>query len=308
MLHYSVACAASNPGCEAQGWVPGQLPNALNPGCYDVTYWVPISDNYNQIGDRHIYDICIADPDYAITWDDEHDNTTEMHSLSGHVVHDLTIERTISQKGEYNTICLPISLSASEIAACVLNKFIIQEFTGVSVVGANGSLMKVNVRNVSSIEAGKPYFARYDTLTFGHAADDYITSLHITDAHVGAYQPNNTVTTHADFIGTLKPTAFEANNTSLLFVAANNTLKWSTTGNPIKGFRAYFHMKTANQATSPVRYGMPARIAEQTDETTELENIIIYEEQNSAQKVLHNGHIYILRGDNMYTIDGQLVK
>lgn len=281
------------------------IPQAIAPGTYRVHYGVNGGNNYSgNYSDSYYVDVTIDGPD-AITWNDDVDNSVEMSQLDGYPVAGLTINRAVTRAGDYNTICMPFSLSAGEIAASPLAEFIIQEFTGISVLAQNGGLMKLNVRNTNHIEAGVPYLMRYDTTRYGKPAN--LSSMTFSNVEIDN-TIHNVATDLADYIGTLNPSEFPLSDPNYLFVAANNVLKWSTLTDRIKAFRAYFHIKAADQANSPVRRGMTARIVEHTEVATDIDRIIVNEEGTIAQKVLLNGQMYILREDKVYTVDGQLVK
>lgn len=69
--------------------------------------------------------------------------------------------RTIYVDGDWNTLTLPFSLTAAEIAASPLAELTIKELNGsTSGLDGNGKLT-LNFANATEIEAGKPYIARW---------------------------------------------------------------------------------------------------------------------------------------------------
>ena len=69
--------------------------------------------------------------------------------------------RTIYVDGDWNTLTLPFSLTAAEIAASPLAELTIKELNG-STSGLDGAgKLTLNFTNATEIEAGKPYIARW---------------------------------------------------------------------------------------------------------------------------------------------------
>ena len=101
------------------------------------------------------------------------------------------------------------------------------------------------------------------------------------------------------YTGVLAPTTIP--DGSVLLVADNRLAQ--STGGEMKGMRGFFTAKIQSLE-------MPAvvRITSRDGVTTYLDAINMTTESKTATKVLHNGQIYILRGDEIYTLTGARVK
>lgn len=101
------------------------------------------------------------------------------------------------------------------------------------------------------------------------------------------------------YTGVLAPTTIP--DGSVLLVA-DNRLAQSTSGE-MKGMRGFFTAKI-----QPLEMPAVVRINSRDGVTTYLDAINMTTESKTATKVLHNGNIYILRGDEIYTLTGARVK
>ena len=157
---------------------------------------------------------------YDYTFDDTKDCTPTLDKNKS-----VKITRKMA-KDQLNTICLPFDLSAEQIATTFGEGTEVYEFLGVE----NSVLYFMTV---DEMNATKPYLIKpaedKSELTF-----DKIDV--ITDEAASA----STEDEGFQLIGTYSPATLATDGTNL-FLAAGAQLKMpSTTGNTIKGFRAYF--------------------------------------------------------------------
>jgi hypothetical protein len=101
------------------------------------------------------------------------------------------------------------------------------------------------------------------------------------------------------YTGVLAPTTIP--DGSVLLVADNRLAQ--STGGEMKGMRGFFTAKI-----QPLEMPAVVRINSRDGVTTYLDAINMTTESKTATKVLHNGQIYILRGDEIYTLTGARVK
>jgi hypothetical protein len=87
---------------------------------------------------------------------------------------------------------------------------------------------------------------------------------------------------------------------------ADNRLAKLTSSGTILGLRAYFNGSEIPDDLSPKQ--MIIKLTEKDGVVTYLDNIETPQQGASAIKILQNGQIYILRGDEVYTITGHRVK
>ena len=93
----------------------------------------------------------------------QHDGRSEYVWLNG---------RTLLKDGSLNTLCLPFSMSAAEIAASPLAGALIKAFDSESVRVANDVLM-MGFTNVTEIVAGRPYVVRWTPVLVIRSTEDW---------------------------------------------------------------------------------------------------------------------------------------
>ena len=114
----------------------------------------------------------------------------------------------------------------------------------------------------------------------------------------GSNVAQSAVTMH----GILRPTELQADDKSILFLVANNNLAWANVTANMNGMRAYFKVNEPSLLSARTR----AYIRREPTVTTDMENITTTETE--IKKVIYNNNLYILRGDEVYTIQGTKVK
>ena len=177
--------------------------------------------------------------------------------------------RTLVKDGDWNTLCLPFSLDADEIAASPLAGATIMKldvtgyynaaghrypyddasFTNTGFDAATGTLT-LYFQPVTAIEDGTPYLIKW-------ATGDPITDLTFNDVMM-TNTPKASVSEDrkVSFQGTFSTTALPVDDKSNLFLGAANTLYYpnGSNANPADGnyyvnaFRGYFHVDLAGGA------------------------------------------------------------
>jgi hypothetical protein len=225
--------------------------------------------------------------------------------------HNLTITRKL-QAGMYNTICLPFDVNLTGLADNNDYKHPLKdadayEFAGTTTSTYNESGEPVTVLNfnkVTLLRAGIPYLIKLkgdadvtDVMPFTGVACD--TTLHPSVGGGLIFQP------------TINPTTVPEGS---LILVANNRLALTTEEGGMLGMRGYFMIDPTNPLLAD-------DIAEQAKDgrvylsfhkpvTTSVPLAPEAEQpkQPKVRKVMYNGQIYILRGDEVYTITGHRVK
>ena len=95
----------------------------------------------------------------AVELIDNADNSTVINNNHGRTSTVTLSGRTIYKDGEWNTLCLPFSLTAEEIAASPLADLTIKKLNG-SESGLAGGTLTLNFEDATEIEAGKPYIVK----------------------------------------------------------------------------------------------------------------------------------------------------
>ena len=225
------------------------------------------------------------------------DNETRLAALVGQTVN-VTIKRPLPLNGDYSTICLPFNLSASQIAdpECPLHGFVIKEFEHSE---EKEEAVDLYLRQVTSIEAGKPYFVRYA----GATSDARLTPLTFRNVKITRSTPvelagSDGVQPH----GIFNPHALTGGDNTTFFLSSNNTLYWPSANGTINGFRAYVHIEPSSALGRAIHRGAPVRIREAENSATGIESVLPSEVR--CQKVLREGQIIIIRDGKEFNAQG----
>ena len=169
---------------------------------------------------------------------DNADNANTIDVMEVASTNDITLSgRTLYKDGEWNTICLPFDLSAEQIAASPLAGCALQElFTEDTGFNASTGTLTLNFKDVTAIEAGKPYLIKWES-------GDNITDPVFTGVSVSSYSHDATSNDgKVKFCGIYKPVELEAGDKSIFYLGANNQLYWPSKARNMNAFRAYFRV------------------------------------------------------------------
>lgn len=202
-----------------------------------------------------------------------------------------TYSRTVTP-GKYGTICLERTSTALEGATfywpAYKNK-------------AEGVVDYIVLEEVETLTAGQGYF-------FYATASEVKVTMSLSEEALTTPIDNGTAThgMHGNFTGTLNVPDYNAEQGPNEYILNSNSQLVYGTGNWIGEHRAYLKMSEvpaqANEA--PGRHYI-RMVVNQPNTPTDMEAVVL---QGEATKIMLNGQIYILRGEQIYTIDGRLVK
>ncbi len=232
-----------------------------------------------------------------VTLADNADNSSALSALNGKAV-DVTIGRTITCTGYFNTICLPFSLPTLDGTPLEGAELWAFKYAKVE----NEELL-FRIVEASSIEAGKPYFIQFaagdpiENPLFKNVTISATAGQHIGDASV------------AQLCGILQPETFVPGDKTKLFLYNENALYWWTGDHEsqLKSFRAYFYVNTTSGANySPIRHGMIARIIKEEQTATGVDNV----QGDNVQciKMIENDQIVIIKNGVKYNVQGQVIS
>ena len=161
--------------------------------------------------------------------------------------------RTLFKDGSWNTICLPFTLTASEVNEHLENPAGLMTLSSSSFDSTTGTLT-LNFSNEleNGIVAGKPYIVKWTT-TGDDLVNPVFTGVTISDATA------NVSTDYVDFIGTYSPERIyeDGDEKHNLYLGSGNNLYYPTrTGYSVNACRAYFQLKnglTAGDAQQQAR-------------------------------------------------------
>jgi len=158
---------------------------------------------------------------------------------------------------------------------------------------SNG-MLTLNFEDATEMEAGKPYIIKWDAAT--DLVNPTFTDVTISDATA------NVETTYADFRGTYAPIDYAADDRSVLFLGATNTLYYPQAGAHIGAFRSYFTLNNGLTA-SDISH---ARLLFGDDETTSLsEEIRVKSEEGLARRPEGESQFAPAQ---WYTLDGRKLQ
>lgn len=150
--------------------------------------------------------------------------------------------RTLYKDGDWNTICLPFSMTATQIT----EQLAPAALKTLSSTELNGTTLTLNFTDATEIVAGKPYIIKW--ASGSNLVNPTFSGVTISSATA------NVTTTYADFIGTYAPISFASDDNTKLLVGTGNKLYWPQSGARINAQRAYFQLKngiTAGSTNAP---------------------------------------------------------
>ena len=234
--------------------------------------------------------------------------------------HKVTITRKI-QGGMFNTICFPFTVYLGADGSMPNgNPFKNAEYwkyTGNTHSSYNESGEPVTilefVQETQVLDAGVPYLVKSATditqeeVLFGNnASASHKSVLMDTVPKTVSSMPMNQV--KIDFIGTINPTTIPAGS---LILVANNRLALTTAPGRMEGMRGYFYIHPSwtsdiaeQAADGRVYLSMKKPVTTSIPVAPEAEQQV----KPEVRKVMYDGKIYILRGEEVYTITGNRVR
>ena len=201
----------------------------------------------NNSNDRHD----VTDNDGAVPVsqqlaDNATDNSDVIDNHNGETVNVMLSGRTLYKDGDWNTLCLPFNvvLADSPLAGA--------EARTLSSTSYAGGELTLNFSGpVETLTAGTPYIIKWEK------ANDYVddNEHNIVNPVFSGVTVDNTArnveTANVTFTGTYDALSFTADNRSILFLGAGNTLYYPQTGASINAFRAYFQLNGISAADLP---------------------------------------------------------
>ena len=238
------------------------------------------------VADATIYTFDVA-LESSVTIDENADNTTALENYDGEVV-TATVKRNFDAN-KYLTLTLPFDMNATQIRNVFGNATVYALY---NVVEYNAEEVHLQFTPVSTITAGTPYILK--TAASGYDAEDGFTiegvaiDLSLKPVTSGTV----TMVPVLDAGGTL--------NQSDEYFLSNNALYCAGTyPRDIMGLRAYF------ESTSPLP--IRARVVFQDNAATSIP-MVETQPANQVRKVLKDGQLIIIRGEEMYNMQGQRME
>jgi len=217
--------------------------NQCAHGGHEVTgcKWCYAGEEIHTFGDYGECPVC-----HLISLADDADNSeTISHWATENGSHAVTLsDRTLWKDGDWNTLCLPFSLAS--LTDTPLEGATVKELDTKGTydtdkqTGLDDTTLYLYFKNVSAIEAGKPYIVKWDASTTDNIENPVFQNVTVKNGLNDITFPGGT------FKGTYAWQEYTQENKSILFLGDNNTLYWpkpSGGTNPsIGACRAYFEL------------------------------------------------------------------
>jgi hypothetical protein len=295
----------ANPG-KLLGWYYGEK----NPDRWtDDVNQVEIVHNINKSGNL----IAIWVPKEIHEEKNNYD-VAKLMTTQG-TTHDVKVYRRL-QAGMYNTICLPFNvdklpdaLAGATVLRLVGSELENEEVSEETLSDNNVTLNfeQVDFSEGNKMYAGYPYLIMPQTDVTG-----WITFAGINKDSVYTGEGKTITTEYASMHGHINPSVIEASHTTLLLVAGNQLAVPMDDGEML-GLRAYFTLEGTAAAydmggQSVLQIGK--KVTTDTPEVPEVAEDIetTQPSREKPRKVMYEGKIYIIRGEEVYNMKGERVK
>lgn len=227
---------------------------------------------------------------------DKGDNQTVFNKLNNQS--DVTVYlsgRTLYKDGKWNTICLPFAVKS--FTGTPLEGATVKELT--SATFSDGTLTLNFSDDLTAIEEGKPYIIKWESGS--NIVNPVFMGVSSTGVAASTISKDDG---KVAFKGTYNAINYDAENKSVLFMGADNTLYYPQSGASIGACRAYFEVNSTGSLVKNfvLNFGEDEdRIDEVNCESVNSENTAIF---NLAGQRLHkmqkginiiNGKKYIIK-------------
>lgn len=264
---------------------------------------------YATYVDKHLQE---DDPEPQSQYDAKNDDVRMLLANSNYgasTLHDITVDRKFVG-GMYNTICLPFDVYADKLPAALngaeIKKFSTVDHTMDEYGDPVAILRFVDAQPTSSgilMEAGKPYLIK---------PTNDVNAAFLTYEDVKYWSVKGSGNAYGEtaggvvFQGIFNPTTLSPGD--CILVADNRLAKVINTSGQLKGFRGYFKIEDAYLSSladnGKLYLSMKKPVTSSVPVAPEAEQQVA----PKARKIMRDGNIYILRGDEVYTVGGLRVK
>ena len=218
----------------------------------------------------------------TVVFEDEQDYSTLLAQYAGQKVN-AQVERMLLNDG-LNTLTLPFDIAASQIGN-------IKAYQITSVVENRADEIEIVCTEKTTLLAGQPYIIEVLGRSIWTIGANGVVIKNVSPSNVVAQGETTTVTMH----GVLNTTG---ETTDDLWWIGDGGYLYNDDVDKL-GLRAYFSI------TTPTGIAPRMRVVTSENAATGIDNITTSE---NATKAIVNGQLVIIRGGEMYNVQGQLVK
>lgn len=225
-------------GYTFKGWVVGSTSTSLEAS--DGATFLSPGEEYTPTSNPNIIKAHYEPLNISLA--DNANNEETLYMYAGKKAHSVTLaDRTLFKDGKWNTLCLPFSLSAEQIAA---NGY----FAGATLKtldadAKNGfdttdGTLYLSFKDATEIEAGVPYLVKWES---GEPITDPVfEGVTVSSTAAQAVESTTAGLESIQMVGCYSPVSVTADDKSILFLGDANTLYYSTIDRQIRSCRAYF--------------------------------------------------------------------
>ena len=190
-------------------------------------------------------------PYKTITLADAADNSSTIREWNGSVA-DVTLQgRTLTKDGNWNTLCLPFSLTEEQIAASPLAGATIKTMdntAGGTRLDRGSGTLTLKFNTVDAIEAGKPYIIKWDGDGTNNIVNPTFSGVTISSTTPTAVESRDWNVT---FVGQYSPFSIvnsgatgdnEGNKNEILLMTTGNKIGYSKNPRTLRCFRCHFYV------------------------------------------------------------------
>lgn len=171
----------------------------------------------------------------------EDDNTEALATYNGRSMNVTFTGRTLYKNDSWNTLCLPFDVE--DISGSPLAGATVKELTDASFDNSTGTLT-LTFADATSIKAGQAYLIKWpDSGTTLGPSDLVFTGVTLANGlNDDEISTDDSSTATVTFMGTYKKLTFDAEDRTILFLGAGNTLYYPQRGAIIGAQRGYFKL------------------------------------------------------------------
>lgn len=184
-----------------------------------------------------------------LTLDNNSDNTGNINKFNGMTAHVTLADRTIYKDGTWNTVYLPFDLTPDEFDASPLAGADVRTLRNALTVENESVTMNFTDAGVITqawgvYYGGVPYIMKWDSGSDVVSPEFANVTITKNESPMTGSDTNSGIS--IVFKGTYAPINFTAEDTSILFIGANNEINHPLAGAKIGAMRAYFQLEGAS--------------------------------------------------------------